>query len=105
MQRRNHLGAFTDSRRDPLDRAGAHVADREYTAAAGLQQAVGAPLLSGEHKTFGIERNTGAGEPIGVRLRADEHEQMADFAPHVFARPAFAPADRLQYAVLTFKRG
>ena len=38
VQRRHHLGAFADRRRDALDRAGAHVADGEDAAAAGLQR-------------------------------------------------------------------
>src|SRR5215831_13558722 len=81
-------GALADGRGDPLDRAGSHVAGREYPGQAGLQQ-VGVPgqlvpgaapasLLAqiragdGEAVTVQLDR---LGEPPGVRLGADENQK------------------------------
>ena len=56
------------------------------------------------HEALGVQRHAGSGQPVGVRRRADEEEQVADRPPHLLARRA-APADRLQHAVAAFEAG
>ncbi len=58
-----------------------------------------AGVRAGQHKTLGVERDAGAGQPIGVRLGADEEEQVADRPPHLCRRPRLTPAHRLEHAV------
>ena len=88
MQRRHHLRALADRRRDALDRAGAHVADRKD--APRLVSSGRRPHASraGQHEPLGIQRHAGSGQPIGVRIRADEQEQVANRPPHFLARRA-----------------
>jgi len=77
VQRGDHLGALADRRGDAFDRGCANVADGEHAAPAGLQRVLMiARIGTGQHKAFGIERDAGAGKPIGVRLGADEQEQV-----------------------------
>src|SRR5579864_4683542 len=86
VQRGDHLGALADCRGYALDRGGANVADGEHAAPAGLQRVLMiARIGTGQHKAFGIERDAGAGKPIGVRLGADEQEQVANVTPHLWS--------------------
>jgi len=85
VQGRHHLGAFAHRGGDPLDRARADIADGEHTAPAAFQEPAIAGGLSGQHEAIGIERHVRVGEPIGVGLRADEQEEVADRLPHVLA--------------------
>jgi len=90
VQRRHHLGALADRRGHPLDRAGTHIADGEDAAAAGFQRttrAVGVPAVqdlavqSCPFKSWPVSTNPwgpmppGPGQPIGVRLGADEENR------------------------------
>ena len=79
VQRGHHLRAFADGGGDALDRAGAHVADREDAAAVGLERmAPGAHLRPGADEALGVQRDAALRQPVGVRIGADEQEQMAD---------------------------
>ena len=76
------------------------VADREDAAPAGLQRpARRRRVRAGQHEALGVERDAGARQPVGVRLGADEQEQMADRPARLLARRAVPPADRLEHAV------
>ncbi len=104
MQRRDDLRAFADRGSDAFDRFGADVADGENAAAARLQRmAIAAGIFAGQYKAFGVERDARAGEPVGIRIGADEQEQMADRPPYFLAGRAVPPAHRLQHAVAAFK--
>ena len=104
MQCRNHLRAFPDRCRDALDRTGAHIANGEDAAPAGLQgMAITARIAAGKHKALGIERDAGTRKPIGIRIGANKQEQVADRPPHVLSIVAPPPADRLQHAVAAFE--
>ena len=66
--------------------------------------AVGCSLPSAPVSTKPLaSRHARSGQPIRIRLGADEQEQMADRAAHLLARPASAPADRLQHAVAALR--
>jgi len=78
---------FADGRRDPFDRAAAHVAGREDAGQARLEQrqpkavAIAVPRRAGgtglgEDETVIVERDL-VTEPAGMGLRADEDEQCA----------------------------
>src|SRR5580700_5690333 len=83
VQRGDDLRALADRRSDAFDRARADVADGEDARATCLQQAaIATSLRAGQHETFGVERYARTGEPIGVRIRTDEEEHVADRAPH-----------------------
>src|ERR1700686_3486801 len=73
MQCRDHLGAFTDRRGDPLDRCCAYVADRKHAAACCLQcMASTARLGSGQNEAFCINGDPGTFHPIGIWIGADK---------------------------------
>ena len=58
MDRGDHLGSVPRRRRDPLDRAGADVADREDTRAAAFErELVGPRIRAGDDKPFVLELN------------------------------------------------
>src|SRR5262249_17847357 len=78
-------------------------------AAAGFQwMAAFGGVRSGQHESLGIERDAGAGEPIRVRLRADEEEQVPNWPPHLLRRSVLlppsdlTPADSLHHPVVPF---
>src|SRR3954471_24014133 len=79
MQRRHDLRAFADRRRNALDRTGAYVADREDALAAGFQvAAIAARLGTRQYEPLGVQRHSGPGQPIRIRLGSDEQEEVAD---------------------------
>ena len=81
VQSRHDLCALTHCRGDTFDRARADVADREHAWATCLEQAtIAAGFSAGQHKSFTVKRYAGPGEPIRVRIRSDEEEQLADGA-------------------------
>ena len=85
MQGRDDLCALAHRRGDAFDRARADIADREHAWATCLQQAtIAAGLSAGQHKSFTVKRYAGSGEPIRVRIRSDEEEQVADRPPYFF---------------------
>src|SRR5215469_132865 len=78
--------ALADGGSYPLDRAAAHITGREHAGHAGVQQ-VGiavqpgpgglrkpAEVRPGDHEAVAVQSD-GSGEPLGVRLGADENEQ------------------------------
>ena len=79
--------AFADRRRDPLDRAMAHIPGDEDARHAGFEQeghpvelpafrrlAVADQIVAGEDEAVLVALDD-AFQPVGVRLRADEDEQ------------------------------
>src|ERR1700722_6842050 len=104
MQRRHDLCAFADGCSDAFDGSRANVTDGEDTAPARLQgMPLAAGIFAGQHEPFAVERNATAGKPIGIRVGADEQEQMANRSPHFFSGGAETPANLIQYAVAAFK--
>src|SRR3989442_6518783 len=98
VQRRDDLRSLPDRGRDPFHRTGAHVADGEHAGPAGLEgPAIGADIRTGAHEPLVVERYVAAGQPIGVRLGADEEEEVPDQPAHLLAR--LSPADRLERAI------
>ena len=83
VQRRHHLRALADRAADPLDRSGAHVADREHAGHRGFQRrhrslAILSVLNAGQHEAGAIDLDAAAVEPAGGGIGADEQEQIAD---------------------------
>jgi hypothetical protein len=64
----DHDRALADGGGDALDRSGADVADGEDARARG------GVAVAGRHEALGVEIDE-AGEPAGVRRRADHHEE------------------------------
>ena len=97
VDRRHHLRALADRAADPLDRAGAHVADREHAGHGGFQRgdrpaAIRFALRAGQHEAAAIERDAAAVEPAGRGIGADEQEQVADVEAMFFGRAGCASA-------------
>ncbi len=103
MQRGDDLRTFAHRGGDALHRARAHVADGEDSMTAGFQRlAVGAgQVATGEHEAFTIKLHARVPKPGGIRVGADEQEQVLDGA--VLLAPLMPPADRLEPAVLAFE--
>ena len=79
MQRGDHLCAFPHRGGDALHRIRAHVADREDAGPTRLERlAIGTGVETGAHEPVIIECDTAAGQPVRVRLSADEQEQVLD---------------------------
>src|SRR4029453_9032782 len=106
MQRRHHLGTLADGGGDALHRAAAHVTDREDPAAAGLERVplAGPGLGSRAYEALGVERDAPR-EPRGVRVGADEEEELRDLALALLAAVARAPADGFEAPVVAVERG
>src|SRR5262245_14839711 len=98
VQRRHHLGALADRGGDTLHRAAADVADREDARPARLEgmPIAGAGLGAGAYEPIAVERDAALGEPRGVRIGADEEEELRGAAAGLLTAVARAPADRLQ---------
>jgi hypothetical protein len=67
------------------------------------RMAIAAGIFAGQHKPLGIECDTGAGEPVRIRFRADEQKQVANRPSHLLAVAAKTPAYRFQDAIAAFK--
>ena len=78
VQRGDHLRALADRGGDPLDRARADVADREDARQAGFERAL--DVAPGANKALVVERDAGAGQPVGIGFGADEQEEVTDRA-------------------------
>jgi hypothetical protein len=77
VQRRHHLRALADRAADPLDRAGADIADGEYAGNRGFQLRHRPPVIllglrAGDDKTAAIDGDAAAVEPVGGGIGADE---------------------------------
>src|SRR5262249_47490807 len=98
VQRRHHLCALADRGGDPLHRAAADVADSEDARPAGLEgmPIAGAGLGAGANEAMAVERDAALGEPRGIRIGADEKEELRGAAADLPTAAARAPADRLQ---------
>src|SRR5262245_8438372 len=96
------LRALTDGGGDTLRRAGADVTDREHAVAARLQRR---PTVAevGADEALRVTLDVRLVQPGGVRLGADQEEEMADRAPRLLARRDAAPADRLEDPVRPFE--
>ena len=74
-------------------------------APAGLERAaIFAGVGAGQHEALGIERHARAFEPSGVRIGADEQEQVPGGPAHFFAGQRVLPVHRRQYAIGAFER-
>lgn len=83
VNRRDHLRALADCRRDALDRPRTHVADREDSVPARFQSpATRRDVLARPHEAFRVERHARPVQARRVRVRSDEAE------PSTFASPA-----------------
>jgi hypothetical protein len=86
MQRCHDLCALSDGRSDALSGFRADISNGEDTTPVGFQRmSIAARIFAGQHKPLVIERDTGAGEPVRIRLRADEQKQVANRPPHLLA--------------------
>jgi hypothetical protein len=67
----NRLGALAHRGRNPLDGAGANVADGEYAGEAGLEvMGLGdAGRRAGPNEALGVAIDAGALQPVGVGIR------------------------------------
>ena len=68
--------AFAYRRGDTFRGAGADVADGEDAGNAGLE-ASGPGAFAGEHEASGVEGDGAGAQPTGVRVGADESEEVA----------------------------
>jgi hypothetical protein len=100
----DHLRALADRGGDALRRARAHVADREDPVAARLQRR---PTVAevGADEALRVAFDVRLVQPGGVRLGADQEEQMPDLAPRLLGRRQRAPAHRLEDPVCAFELG
>src|SRR5436190_3517520 len=93
MDERDGNRSFTDCRRDPLDVAGAHIANGEHPGSTGLQQVrwpwqwpfrplqvFGREIRARLHESLRIERDAPA-QPLSARRSARHHENVADVTP------------------------
>jgi hypothetical protein len=78
MQGGDHLSPVADRRCHPLDRTRTHVTDRKDARHAGFGRIL--DIAAGANKTLVVKGDAGAGQPVGVRLRADEQKQVPDRA-------------------------
>ena len=80
MDRGDDLRAVANRCRNALNRAGANVADREHAVAAGFERQEAGPrqFVASQHEAAVVELESRGGEPIGVRLGADEGEEVTD---------------------------
>ena len=102
MDAGHHLRAFADRAADPLDRARAHVADREDARDARLEQLrlvlrqrAGAGA-AGDDEAGLVQFEAALRDQAGLGFRADEHEQVLQRQPALLAVATVAPADGLQ---------
>src|SRR4051794_31094744 len=98
MQGGDYLSPVTDRCRHAFDRTGTHVADRKDPRHAAFEWTL--DIAAGVNKALLVECDAGAGQPVGVRVRADEQEQVTDRARSFLARPMRAAADRFENAFL-----
>jgi len=104
VQLRHHLRALADRRRDALDRSGAGVPDGEHARQARFQSLAGwARRGSGHHKALGVELRARRSEPVGIGLRPDEQEQMAQRPAGLFAGASVAPGHGPQAPPFAFQ--
>ena len=108
MDRRDHLGALADRPADPLDRAGAHVADREHAGHGGFQRRQAgrrsrqrAPVTTKPALSTSTPQPL---QPVGRRIGADEQEDVADRRLGLLAGRAVAPAHPLEAAARRRRR-
>ena len=95
MKHRDHLCALTNGSCHGLNRARTDVTNRKDAFWAGLKWPVApADIGTGQHKSFMIKRYAGSVEPIRVRIRSDEEEQVADRPPYFFTGCALPPTAR-----------
>src|SRR5437868_2947538 len=67
------------------------------------RQAIVAELLAREDEPAVVEPDPRSREPIGVRLGADEREEVADRTAGFGSRMAVAPGDRVEIVAVTFE--
>src|ERR1700674_4100942 len=73
---------FADGAAHALYRAGAHVADREYTRDARLERGNGVSgnslgyHLPGQHEAIRVDRRAATSEPFSFRVRTNEQEDV-----------------------------
>src|SRR5215813_8774795 len=77
LQLTNDRRAFADRRGDTFRGARADVADGEDAGNAGLE-ASRPGALAGEHEASVVEGDGAGAQPTGVRVSADESEEVAD---------------------------
>jgi hypothetical protein len=70
VQRGYYLCALSDGSGNALDRTRAHITDREYTRQVRFERPV--HVWARADEALVIEHHTGPGQPLGIRLRADE---------------------------------
>src|SRR5439155_8181296 len=104
VQCRDDLRPLSHCGRDAFHRTGPHVADGEHAGAAGLEwPATHADIRTGAHEPLVVERDVAAGQPTGVRVGADEEEEVLDWPAQLLA--GSSPADRSEGAVLPLGSG
>src|SRR5438046_7402860 len=67
-----------------LDRPGAHVPDRENARHAGFQRQP--RVLAGGYESLVVDRDVAVLQPFGGGIRAEEHEDVADWASFFLIR-------------------
>jgi hypothetical protein len=95
---RHDGGALSNGRRDAFSRAGPHVADGEHAGLAGLERQDSpagracalSKICSGHHEAFVVHRDAML-EPSGVRIGANEQEEVAERT--TVCRPRLAVAE------------
>ena len=100
---RNDCGPLPNRPAHPLDRARAHIAYRENTRRACLEgtrrrRSRRSRIRSGQDEAIGIHRDAASFQPTGIRIRADEEEQIADVLIAHASVTATTPADAQESA-------
>src|SRR5689334_9426911 len=111
MHKRDGDRPFADGRRDALDVAAAHVANREDSGAIRLEQVrgtgewpfpgpqlLGREIRAGFHESLVVESNTPV-EPARVGDRPGHHEHVPDVVRLDIAGSLVAPPDPLEPSV------
>ena len=99
VDHRDHLRALADGGGDPFGRSRPHVTDREHAVAARPERQVPiAEIRARTHEALGVEHDVGFRQPVGVRFRTNEQEDMSERLARLRRRRRTAPADRLEDA-------
>jgi hypothetical protein len=102
VQLGNYLCALADGSGNALDRARAHITDREYAAQVGFERPL--DVCAGAHKALVIEYHARP-DSQSVFGSADEYKKVADRKLQLFAGSVRATADRFENPVLPFEAG
>ena len=86
MQYGDNLRALADGRGHALDRARAYVTNGKNPAPAGLQRIAALVAVSaGQYEALRVQRDARSRQPLRVRVRSDEQEQVRNGFAHVLA--------------------